>query len=368
MKDWAISHEPNDVFLETHQNRLKTISYGASFSPEMAEKLADGAGISISAREQLEIIRTQFSITDIRLGIRWNRVVNNGHIDLSYYDPVLRYALDSGMRVTLNIGPVKTFRWPEQHPPMDLLRRLEADQKLPPHYAVIEPSDPLGGEALVYADRLLSELKKTYTPNQISHITTIQPENESFHGFGEYKWRFSTSYMHALSMLIHDHVPHAGIMVNSSEFFDISQIEHYFDELMRTHPQLKDRLVSGINYYHNAPQNRHLPFVGKIDSITFAKLFGKNPYQDHIKKGEGTGFRVEVSEAMVEPWPPVMTPGNSVAEFRFVTLRAMNHLLDPDVESVIRIWGIERLAHALYSGSQTPEHGRIIELIQAVNM
>ncbi|NLE31055.1 hypothetical protein GX618_02145, partial [Candidatus Dojkabacteria bacterium] len=92
-----------------------SIVLGTSFSPEYAKSLGCENPLKL-----LKIINKELGIKDIRLGLRWNVVERDKKISLDYYDKYLKYLFKNDCKVCLNIGPIKIFRWPEEHIPRQI--------------------------------------------------------------------------------------------------------------------------------------------------------------------------------------------------------------------------------------------------------
>lgn len=366
LQDLLEAKKPNDVFSQENQKRLRTVEFGSSFSPEHIEELyvENKKGRKPTPRELLEMLQIvveEFSIKDIRLGIRWNKVAKaNGTIDLSYYKPFLSYCMSKSCRITFNIGPIKTFRWPEQYVPEFVLQQLEC---MPQKGTILSEEDKILTNALQYLKKLLKALRQEFSQEQLQYIKVIQPENESLHAFGIYKWRMSEEYLERVVAIVLKEFPDVSIMLNSSETTNLNQIQKFFSTLTKKYPKLKGRLILGFNYYYRVPGRITIPFIHTIDSITL----NKQKCKENIRCCEDMGFQIEISEAQCEPWPPIWSPGNSVEEFRFMIMRCIKNILPADQYSVIRLWGIERLAKARLEAKLNDDQEKIIELIKAIN-
>jgi hypothetical protein len=361
-EDWVESFLPTDVFFKKYQDVLPNVRIGCSFSPEYLQDIIKDKS-SAKGLEALAFIIGDLKIREIRLGIRWNLVEKEkGKIDFSYYKPYFDYCLNHEVSICLNIGPIKTFRWPEQFVPEWALKSLE---KIPKKKAVLDTQDELSKLALSYTERLLSYLTKEYSVKELAKITTVQPENESFHTFGVYSWRMSESYILSLIPLVSKYLPNAGIMLNSSETRNLNAIIRLFQTLRVNN--YKQPLKSGFNYYYTVPRMLKIPFVGKLDSISRTQLVRRNLCRKNIKCAQDYGYTIEVSEAQFEPWLPVKSPGSSAQEFRYLLIRTIAHILNTKEVSVIRLWGIERFFHAFNTNSATSEQKEILDIIKRIN-
>ena len=69
----------------------------------------------------------------------------------------------------------------------------------------------------------------------------------------------------------------------------------------------------------------------------------------------------------MEPWGKFVSPGASARELRFVLLRCINNILDPEDNSVVRLWGIELLVKKILSNRLTAEEKEIVNIIKKIN-
>jgi hypothetical protein len=121
---WREASRPNPEFFARHEDDLSRLTLGASFAPEQWSGDERGQRQALAAAG---LVLKDLGIRELRLGLRWRRVETpDGQIDLRAYKPLLEYCLGQGASVCLNVGPIKTFRWPEDHAPRHLLRRLQS--------------------------------------------------------------------------------------------------------------------------------------------------------------------------------------------------------------------------------------------------
>jgi hypothetical protein len=69
----------------------------------------------------------------------------------------------------------------------------------------------------------------------------------------------------------------------------------------------------------------------------------------------------------MEPFAQFPQPGNEARELRYMILRCLEHVLDPERPALIRLWGVEYLTKRMLRGDLTQEHRDIIEIIHHVN-
>ncbi len=88
------------------------------------------------------------------------------------------------------------------------------------------------------------------------------------------------------------------------------------------------------------------------------------------RQSQNLGFEIEVTEAQMEPWTFIQTPGNSASELRYLIQRCGLGVLAADQSNsdLIRLWGIEQLVEKFIQNEQTEEHQQMWELIQLINL
>ena len=64
---------------------------------------------------------------------------------------------------------------------------------------------------------------------------------------------------------------------------------------------------------------------------------------------------------------PEQVRHDSLRNLRYMILRCLDHVLDPEKPALIRLWGVEYLTRRMLGGDLTQEHRDIIEIIQHVN-
>ncbi len=370
-RDWEASAVSNSEFAKKYHNLLRNVRIGTSFSPEQVEDHLKSQNAKVKstnekskvALECLRVVVEEFKIHDIRLGIRWSTVDKEGGLDISYYKPFLKFCFEHNVNVTLNVGPIKTFRWPEQFVPEYVLQKIVVPQKR----SIITADSPLANGGIEYVKKLFHELKKEFSEKELERIKIIQLENEPFHPFGIFGWRMGEDYMEKLIEITYEQFPQISFLINSSETRNVQKTAQFFQNLIAKNPALKNKLILGYNYFYNTPKPRFYSLIGDFDSISTTKFLRRNICSRNIDWSEKIGYKIEVTEGQTEPWPPVYSPGNSAHEFRFMILRSVKHLLNCQKQSLLRIWGIEQLVLAKVLGTITDEQKKIIELIQLIN-
>lgn len=346
----ADSFLTNDQFLAQFQHQFGQTKIGCSIKPEhfTADEYERKLNIQ-TAKFAVE----ELGMREVRIGIRWNRVqLSAAHFSLDYYRELLDYCFANRLPVCLNVGPIKSIGWPEEHVPQFISAR-------PPVKAVIDSTTELAKLGADYLHILITLLRQEYGP-ELETTTTLQADNEPFFRFGEQRWTFTSRYVSDTILNLHTNFPYHKLLISSAGRNNLHQILPLFDQLKIDYQQL----ILGYNYYYKLPEPQRIPVLRQLDN-----LFTATPWHLHMahvkQEAARKGFAIEVSEAQAEPWTTVTSPGNSAQEFRFVLLRCVREVTSPN--STIRYWGIEELAKKHIHNQLNAEHYQIIELIKALN-
>lgn len=352
---WAEASRPNSDFFAGHAADLARLSLGGSFSPEVWGDEAPRAlrGLDLAVRE--------LGVRQLRLGLRWSRIeARQGVIELAPYRPFLDYCFESRVELCLNVGPVRVFRYPEEHVPGWV---FDGSAEKPAPGSIIDTEAALARSALAYADRLLEALKREYGAS-LGAVSSIQIENEPFFPLGPSRWRFRPDYLAALAGRVRAALPGAGLLVTSAGRLDLDFIRDLFASLRRE--GWPGRLVSGFDFHYKTPLRDSFPIIRHFDQVAYAVPFAPTLAR-HVWDSRDLGFEIEVSEGQAEPYGQFESPGNSARDFRFMILRCLDKVLDPERPALIRVWGIEYLTGRMLAGDLSEQHRDIIEIIQTVN-
>ena len=121
---WDEASLPNDAFFERHADRLARLTLGGSFAPE--EWFYDRPPTP-EIMQAFDLAVRELGLRRMRMGIRWSRADRNGTPpELESWHPLLDYAFMNRVEVCLNLGPIRTFRFPEEQPPGRLLNNPAA--------------------------------------------------------------------------------------------------------------------------------------------------------------------------------------------------------------------------------------------------
>jgi hypothetical protein len=318
--------------------------FGASFSPEYCE----GIGIK-DPLEVLKFVHKKLGIKDIRLGLRWNRIDNGNELSLDYYRRYLDYLFDNDINVCLNVGPIKVFRWPEEHIPVYLNSYVTK---------YIYDSSKLANKAKEYFANLVHILSEEYGSKM--NDVCFQIENEAFNRFGHISTKMSPEYVFSLVSILFQRFPNARLMMDSAGRTNLRILVNLFERISSVYTPKS--LTLGINYYFRLPQT--LPFFKRINPIKFSYPWDMSLKTVH-KKGDEIGFNIEVSEGQFEPWGVQNTPGNSYEDFVYLVERS-KEIISGD--GILRLWGVEEFAQKFLEGNSNKEHEKILKMINSIAM
>ena len=357
---WRAAARPNDEFLRTHAALFRHVSVGASFAPEQWPPGAHAPGEPLAA---LDWAARDLGIRQVRLGLRWQRVEwRRGQVDLSMYRPFLDYAFDNNLAICLNLGPMRTFRWPEEHLPRWLAQAID----MPPTGARIKPATPVTEAASDYLVRLLDALVAEYGAERLASVAMVQPENEPFYPLRSHKWVLDGAYVKDVIGQLNTVFPRSRILTTTAGRLNFGPIQDLFAGLLADSPDYRGRLVMGFDYHYKTPLRDSFPIIKYTDPITFQRV-GYQTCEGNREMARSLGYGIEVTEGQAEPFGDLDAPGNSVRHFRFMLLRCADRVLQRDQPSVIRIWGIEEMAKKALAGLTTGEHAAIFDLVRRVN-
>ena len=355
---WDEASLPNAEFVARHAGALSRLTLGATFAPEQFG--GDRAGRQ-EAREALAVSHEELGIRQVRLGLRWARTERrDGNVDLNYYRPTWDYCLSHDVDVCANLGPIRVFRWPEDHVPKHVLESL----KPPRNQATLGVGDPLAQRGFAHLERLAGLLQREYGAS-LQAVRMLQLENEPFYPMGEHDWQMDQAYMRELADRTDALLPGREILVTTAGRLNLHAVRDLFRVMLREE-RWQGRLVSGFDFHFRTPKREAAPVLRYFDQITYAHPFAASN-QGHLKDARRLGFRIEVTEGQMEPYHHLTSPGNSARDFRYLLLRCIEKVLDPEQPALIRVWGIEELAKKMLRGLMTREHRDIVELFQVIN-
>jgi hypothetical protein len=356
---WNEASRPNQEFFSRHASDLQRLTIGGSFAPEQWR--FEGP-IHPQAIDALDLSVRELGMRQMRLGIRWSRAGHARDIDLAPYRPLLDYSLSNDVELCLNIGPIRVFRWPEEHVPPAVLTSLPS---LPQANSQVRLDEPLAQAAFDYLSRLLEALSREYG-SDLRRVRIVQVENEPYFPLGEHGWLMSSDYMLEAAERALAAFPGAGLLVTSAGRLNLGEVRDLFQLVLRRRPEMAGRLISGFDFHYKTPFRDSRPVVRHFDQISYAVPFAQTLARN-VWSSRDIGYRIEVTEGQAEPYDYFTSPGNSVRDFRFLILRCLDKVLDPQAPALIRMWGVEELAKRMLNGSLSAEHREIVEVIQRVN-
>jgi len=361
-------------FKNRYQKEISQISIGCSFNPEhwIFYKDADSPYAINNDKHQGEIVLKvakfiveDLKIKNIRLSIRWSEVYKNGEIDLTYYKDLFNYILSQDVKITLNVGPIKTMRWPEETVPEDILLQLKSR---PDKEVFITAESELGQISLSYVHALLQKLKSEFTNEQLEKIETFQTNNEAFNKFGHFGWTMSDEFEMKVVEIVNQEFPNKRFLFNSAGRNDLNRVTKLVFKLANKLNKPFTDFVIGYNYYFKVPQTAKNFILKYFDNLWIA-IPGSMSTSKLKKLCKDKGFTIEVSELQGEPWLGIDAPGNSLSDFLYSLIRCFQSILNLNDQkrSIIRYWGIEDLVVKKLKGENSKEHEKIFDLIKEIN-
>jgi len=357
---WDEASLPNHAFFERHAAHLARLTLGGSFAPE--EWFYDRPPTP-EIMQAFDLAVKDLGLRRMRMGIRWSRADRNGRPpELESWHPLLDYAFTNRVEVCLNLGPIRTFRFPEEQPPGRLLNDPAA---IPPVGARVRLEDRMAQEALTYLDLVMAKLHSQYGSG-LSNVPMIQLENEPYYPLGEHRWQMTQPYMLEVAERVIAGMPGRSLLVTSAGRLNLDSIRALFEALLRRHPELRGRLASGFDFHYRTPARQSYPLIRYLDQVGYATPFAPSLVRN-IWDSRDMGYDIEVTEGQMEPFAQFPQPGNEARDLRYMILRCLDHVLDPERPALIRLWGVEFLTSRMLRGDLTQEHRDIIEIIQHIN-
>lgn len=374
---WQKANVSNEVFLEQNAEVLHNVRIGCSLSPEELDYLK----VDMKPADVVNFLVDDLGITDVRFGFRWNHTVNEqDEVDFEKYPAYTQYLdamINRGVHICLNVGPIKTLRYPEDHVPNNILQDLHTSGTLTPNGGTIEPSSALAQKGLDYMQELFGVLEQRYGKH-LENFTAVQIENEPFVGFGTHSWRMSHEYLLEAIGKIPPAFSHAKLLINSpgvpstkSDYeTGLGETADFLRKVGETYPRYRGNMIAGVDYYYTTPNASAIPRLEMVQdmNVVLKKKEGRNVFDIHRQMAEQHGFEIEMTETQVEPWEGSHwgNPGNSAQEWRFALIRSLD-VINSDKSSLIRMWGVEHLLQMKQNGTWTEEHEGIVELTRKIN-
>jgi hypothetical protein len=356
---WEEASRSTPEFFARHGDALGRLRLAGSFAPEQWSASGPPSPEVMAA---FDIAVRELGLREMRLGVRWGRVDDGRNLDLTPYTPLLDYCFENAVEVCLNVGPVRAFRWPEEHLPAWIL----ADPtSLPADSTFIGTNEPLALRGADYIDRLLGVMRDDYG-SILDKLASIQIENEPYYPLGAHHWQMSQPYMELIAEHVLAAMPETTLLVTSAGRLNLDSIRSLFEGLLRTHSDLQGRLISGFDFHYRTPMRQSYPLVRYLDQVGYATPFAPS-LERSIWESRDLGYSIEVTEGQMEPYAQFQQPGNEARDLRYLLLRCLQHVLDPERPALIRLWGVEELTKHMLRGELTDEHRDIIQIIQRLN-
>ena len=354
---WQEASGPNSDFFARHSGALARLTLGGSFAPEQFGFRPEQRRESLQA---LQLAHKELGVKQMRLGVRWNHVERReGRLSFAAYKPTWDYALDNGLDVAANLGPIRTFRWPEDHVPNHVLEKTPQKS-----YATLGPETELSKRGFDYLERLMAMLQGEYGTS-LDAVSMLQLENEPFYPMGAHDWHFNRDYILRVADIMDTAWPGRQMLTTTAGRLNLDDIRDLYRDMLREE-RWRGRLISGFDFHFKTPKREAAPILRYFDQINYAHPFAETTLE-HIEDSRRLGFRIEVTEGQMEPFHHLTSPGNSARDLRFLILRLLDKVFDPHKPALLRIWGIEELAKRFLRGEMTSEHKQIVEIFEAIN-
>lgn len=326
---------------------------GLSFNPEHWNLAL------YSEAQKLELLKYciyDLNINNIRFSLRWEDVeLEPQIITLEKYKPYLDLLADTKTKLVLNIGPVKTMRWPEEPIPRHVLSNIAK----PNRGELLTAKSPLADPALKYLKDLLQKLSLDH-PNTLKNLYAIQLDNEPFNVFGQYGYNLSIEWVISTLEILHTYLPNAKILLNSNGRADLRKIKQVIEIAKTKFPDFS--WIIGINYYWQVPIQHRIPIINKLDNLSLS--FPWNMSISNLKKfAKKENIEIEISEFQGEPWQQAQIPGNNFKEIS-KRLEVVTNKVLVNQQGIIRYWGIEYLLDLMLRAELNQEHKKILEFIK----
>jgi hypothetical protein len=330
--------------------QLDLIQLGCTFTPE---KYPD----QNTAYEAFRFVLETLKLTKIRFPIRWNQVATNTEkIDLDYYLPFFEIATEfDELDMCLNLGPIKTTDWPEIHVPKNILDSLE---KIPTWPQELQKGHELNIKGKKYLDSLCRQLKQDLSPKILGSIKIIQLNNEGYNPFGEQRVVTSTDAEVEFCKIALKHFPNAKILFNSAGKLQVRKI-------LKTIQRLSHPSILGIDYYYHTPTNDY-PLIIDINQLELPLPWIPS-FQKVNQVLQSQDSTLEFTEVQMEKWGHVEYPGYSKEALEKTILKLSKYRPPWQKDVLLRLWGVELLAHIFITHQQTQEHEELVEFIRGFN-
>jgi len=243
----------------------------------------------------------------LRLGAYWDRIESTaGAFDTQELDWQLAAAERAGKKVTLSIGPLKNFGYPEYYVPKHQLERPLREG------AFVRPGDQ--PSLLAAAKRFISRVVTKYRGRD--SVVAWQLEHEAVDPLGfEHSWRLGRDFVESELATLRDCDPSRPVLMNgflpTSSLVGLSQGWRTRDQgdSLAVAAQLAD--IVGLDYY---PRNA---LVSLGAWTVYADGSAAKPPGSLFAAVRDHGRRWMVAEGQAEPWEMKTVPPNPPGKSMF---------------------------------------------------
>lgn len=344
----------NDLFFERYSDLTKRINLGVSWSNKyFVEKinLSSKKEQKVALKSALKFLVEDLGFKYFRLKLGWDEVeLKSGKLCIPDNDIVtFEYLFSQNVEITLNIGPIKTFRYPEIHLPQRIFNKLNIPLN---KQFIFNSNNPIALEAYEYLENLCVLISSEFNKELISKlIKVIQLDNEPKSRFGMHKWLLSDDYMFQTYQIAKKYFPNQKFLINSPFIpFDITEIlqpdiKLCSDFIKKASNKIKIDFIIGINFYNYVPNILKIPILNIYpDNYSiFESLYGSI-----LQLKDILPLEYQVTESQFEPWGdkyPFNIPGKSLEHLKYSLLRHLYKLtiLNSSITKVY-LWGGEEFA------------------------
>ncbi len=400
-KDWHYAKNSGNPleFIAKNKEWLQTIRIDCNLSPphlnwvaKLGEPNFKDKSLPLSPREVTQSLK-KLNVSRVRLSIYNNRIIDdkkikieNPTINIGYYEPWLKQFNENNIKITLCTG-VKTPRWPEIHYSKDLLNRIY--KKLPRDNHQVDSDDPLSRFQLKVNEKIYKEIVTKY-PDLIKEI---QVENEPKNSFGPEgkRWTLNNDHIIKSFALAHKYFPEATLSTSTPATWNqLKEMNTLFKDILKTIPELRNKLKLGINYYWLQPKTYKLAdnySLSRLNDLLFLNGFNAG-FHKSLQGLRRLGIKIYISELQAEPWYPsqgikeLNWGGNRFDVLVHSIIRCARYWekdsaiekfgrnIESHNELSLTFWGTEEFFRHLRASEKdnyTDEHGKIANLIKALN-
>lgn len=314
----------------------------------------------------------ELKVKTIRIGCYWDRIEKEeGKYILDEYLSTELEILSKYEDISfiLNLGPFKTFRWPESYIP-EFYKPLIDSQ-------VLEVDSPITIKATNYLKNLAKLIKSNF-PKIESKLSYVQFDNEPFNLFGDKPILISTELEAYMTNEFYNSF-NKNVMVDGPlvperaslekiNYPNLAQILDYIS-VTKKNANKEVNFITALNYYFDYPGEVVIPILNfKPDHFYLFNTL----YPDYAKLITQNG-KFMVSEGQFEPWGDHTLPGNSFQSFGFLVYRISSQYKEKFIGTGLTndsfefcLWGMEGFTSKFLFNKTTTEHLKIKEAIASI--